>query len=91
MGRARTYGARKKHASAAASAIFGQAPSNSPPIAPLSPERSALADITSAVSNLNIGDVNEDDEDKSGDQNDDDDDEDSDESGLPLLHFLASC
>ncbi|TVY58509.1 putative serine/threonine-protein kinase haspin-like protein, partial [Lachnellula suecica] len=50
MGRARTYGARKKHTSAAATAIFG----NDAPKSPVSPERAVLADITSAFNNIDL-------------------------------------
>ena len=66
MGRPRTYGARKKHASAAASAIFGRNPRKSLSKVPTSPERSALADITAAVSNLNLVGDNENEENRTG-------------------------
>jgi len=75
MGRPRTYGARKKHASAAASAIFGRTSRKSHSKLPESPERSALADITSAVSNLNIDGDNENEENRTGHNHNDDYDE----------------
>jgi hypothetical protein len=85
MGRPRTYGARKKHASAAASAIFGSTSRKSHSKLSTSPERSVLADITSAVSNLNLDGDNGNEENRLSHNRDDDDD--GDESKLKLSEF----
>ncbi|TVY40676.1 putative serine/threonine-protein kinase haspin-like protein [Lachnellula subtilissima] len=74
MGRPRTYGARKTHASVAASDLFGSISRiNHHTKFPTSPKRSALADITSAVSNLNLDGETEDEENRLGHKHDDDD------------------
>ncbi|TVY19751.1 putative serine/threonine-protein kinase haspin-like [Lachnellula arida] len=78
MGRPRTYGARKTHASIAASALFSSiSRKNHHPKLPTSPERSALTDITSAVSNLNLDGDTENEENRVGHNHDDDDDDES--------------
>ncbi|TVY36938.1 putative serine/threonine-protein kinase haspin-like protein [Lachnellula occidentalis] len=81
MGRPRTYGARKTHPSVAASALFSSISRNSQHTRfPASPERSALADITSAVTNLNLDADTENGENRVGHNHDDDDDDDGDET-----------
>jgi hypothetical protein len=73
MGRPRTYGARKKHTSAAATVIFGTNTRKVPPTLPTSPTRNALADITSAFNNVTLGGVDGAVTDALGSDGDDDD------------------
>jgi len=73
MGRPRTYGARKKHTSAAATVIFGTNTRKGSTTSPTSPTRDALADITSAFNNVNLGRVNGAETDALGSDGDDDD------------------
>ncbi|TVY54784.1 putative serine/threonine-protein kinase haspin-like protein [Lachnellula cervina] len=78
MGRPRTYGARKTHPSVTASALFSSISRKSHHSKPaVSPERSALADITSAVSNLSLDGDTENEENRVNHHHDDDDDDES--------------
>lgn len=89
MGRPRTYGARKTHASIAASALFSSISRKSHHSKPaVSPERSALADITSAVSNLSLDGDTENEENRVSHHHDDDDDDESEPDSTPGFPHL---
>jgi len=71
----RTYGKKRVTVTAAVAAIFGTATSSQPlPQSPTSPSRPPLADITSAIGNINLNGSDSDD--------DDDDEEDDNEEAI---------